>query len=191
MALFPLGILSAAAGGPAFDSDYELISTTVLGGTAASVTFSSLGDYSSIYRHLQIRYTGRSTGPNADDTMRIRFNGDTGSNYAYHQLGGDGATVFSSALTSQTGTYPAQFAGSAASANIFGSGVIDILDPYSASKNTTVRGFSGITSNTIKLVFLRSGLWNNTASITSIAINAFDGTNLVAGSRFSLYGIRG
>jgi hypothetical protein len=186
--LIPFGVLSAA-GVSGFDSDYELIASEILGSSQTSVTFSSLGTYSSTYKHLQIRYTGRSDGPNADDTLRVRFNSDTGSNYVFHQLGGSSTTVFSSALTSQTGTYPAQFAGSAAAANIFGSGVIDILDPYSASKNTTVRGLAGITGG-VNLVLLRSGLWVNTASITTITIDADTGTNLVAGSRFSLYGIR-
>jgi hypothetical protein len=52
---FPLGILSAAGAGGGVAGDYELISSEILGTTAASVTFSSLGDYSSTYKHLQIR----------------------------------------------------------------------------------------------------------------------------------------
>jgi hypothetical protein len=42
---FPLGILSAAGAGGGVAGDYELISSEILGTTAASVTFSSLGDY--------------------------------------------------------------------------------------------------------------------------------------------------
>jgi hypothetical protein len=37
---------------------------------------------------------------------------------------------------------------------------------------------------------LRSGLWMNTASVTSITIAPLVGTQLVQNSRFSLYGVR-
>jgi hypothetical protein len=187
MALFPLGILSAA--GEAAGA-FELITTEILGSSQASVVFSNLGDYSSTYKHLQLRLIARSNGPSGDDALRLRFNADSGSNYSWHQLLGNGSSVNSNAATSQTGTYPAQIAANLAAANIFGGGVIDILDPYSTSKNTTVRGLSGTTGGS-NVIMLRSGAWLNTASITSITLNGVDGGNLLAGSRFSLYGIKG
>jgi len=67
--------------------------------------------------------------------------------------------------------------------------VLDILDAYSTTKNKTIRSLSGMTGGANNLQ-LYSGLWNNTAAISSL--NIFPGaTNFVAGSRFSLYGIRG
>jgi hypothetical protein len=187
MGLIPLGILSAAAGGqlPA----YELIESQILGSTAASITFSSLGTYSAVYKHLQVRIMARSNGPYGEDAIRLRFNADTGANYSFHQLTGTGSTVVSGALTSQTGTYPIQIGASSSAANIYGGGFIDILDPYSTTKNTTVRALSGVNGST-SVIILRSGAWLNTASITTIGLTPIDGSTFNTGSRFSLYGIR-
>jgi hypothetical protein len=188
--LIPFGVLSAAGAGLGFESDYELIASEILGSDTASVIFSNLGDYSSTYKHLQVRAVARSNGAFADDTLRLRFNADTGSNYSFHQLFGNGSSVVSGRFINQTGAYPAQIAAAASASNIFSGAVIDILDPYSTSKNTTIRGLSGITGNA-NLILLRSGAWLNTASITSITLAGIDGGNLLAGSRFSLYGIKG
>jgi hypothetical protein len=131
----------------------------------------------------------RSNGPFGDDAIRLRFNADTGANYSYHVLAGNGSTVTSGAAASQTGTFPVQIAGSSSAANIYGGGFIDILDPYSTTKNTTVRALSGLTG-AANVIILRSGAWLNTASITTIGLTPIDGSTFNTGSRFSLYGIR-
>jgi len=189
MTLSALGIFSAAgAGGGVALSDYELISTTVLAGTAASVTFSNLGDYSSTYRHLQVRTLARVSGATTE-TLLIRLNGDTGSNYSWHGLSGNGSAVSSFALTSNSymgiGIHP----GTNSSANIFGPTVIDFLDTYSTTKNKTARSLGGM-NGAATTVRLHSGLWQSTSSLTSIQVFS-EVTNFVAGSRFSLYGIKG
>ena len=162
---------------------FELISTTILGTAAASVTFSNLGDYASKYKHLQIRSTGLWTTSGAE-TMRMRLNGDTGSNYNDHRLVGNGSSVFSSAGTNTTGMY----AGFIPSSQ-FGASVIDILDAYSTTKNKTIRTFVGAVS-AVNEIQIASGAFRNTASITSITILVASG-NIATGSRFSLYGIKG
>jgi hypothetical protein len=188
MALFPLGILSAAGAGGFVDS-YELISTTVLAGTAASVTFSNLGDYSSTYKHLQIRWLARSNKASGGGTMYFRFNGDTGSNYSRHAVRGEAGSVTSFGFASQTFGDGGIVAGNTATANAFGGGVTDILDPYSTTKNTTIRTLNGLASST-NYVSLTSSAWYNTAALTSILMLP-DSNDWVAGSRFSLYGIKG
>ena len=186
--LIPFGILSAAgAGGAAPAGAYELIQTTVLGTDTASVTFSSLGDYSSTYKHLQVRTLARVSAATTE-TLLIRLNADTGSNYSWHGLSGNGSAVSSFALTSNSymgiGIHP----GSNSSANIFGLTVIDFLDTYSTTKNKTARSLGGMNGATTT-VRLHSGLWQNTSSLTSIQVFS-EVSNFVAGSRFSLYGIR-
>jgi hypothetical protein len=184
MALFPLGILSAAGAGA---ETYELISTTVLGGTAASVTFSSLGDYSSIYKHLEVRLVARSSRADSADAVIIRLNGDTGSNYAYHRLIGEGSGVFSGGATSTSSPQIGAVTASLDPANSFGSMVISILDTYSTTKNKTMRSLNGATGI---LVGLYSALHISTSATSSVQLLPSSG-NFVTGSRFSLYGIRG
>jgi hypothetical protein len=170
-----------------FDSDYELITTTVLTTDTASVTFSNLGDYSSTYKHLQVRYAARSARAVSATTTVMRFNSDTGSNYRSHNLFGNGSSVISD-TTSATYMLAGITFGASATANAFNGAVVDILDPYSSSKNTTIRTLAGISSS---FVTFTSAFWNNTASITSITLlDESLSSNLVTGSRFSLYGIK-
>jgi hypothetical protein len=193
MTLSALGIFSAAgAGGVVAASDYDLISTTTLGTATPSVTFSSLGDYSSTYKHLQIRTVGRVSADTSGsgDAFTVRFNGDSGSNYALHQLFGNGSTVTSNSTAPATGFFGQRFTDSGSTSNAFGAAVIDILDSYSTSKNKTARILGGNANNT-SYIFLNSGVWISTASITSITLSPNVGGNFVAGSRFSLYGIKG
>jgi hypothetical protein len=185
MALFPLGILSAAgAGGAAFSSDYELIETQILGSAQAEVVFSSLATYASTYKHLQIRSASLVNA--STNSAYLRFNGDTASNYVAHYLEGNGSSVGSSWSTTTNKLFYGYWAvGSTTAAH---GAVVDILDAYSSSKNKTVRSLNGINTAS-PLITLYSGLWMNTNSTTSLTVGS--PSNFLAGSRFSLYGIRG
>jgi len=180
---------SFSAGAPAA-SDYELISTTVLGSDTNSVTFSGLGTSGAAYKHLQLRVTARSSNGAVGDSLGLRFNGDSGSNYAEHVLYGNGSSVASGAGSSQTFMSAMTIAGNSAGASIFGSGVIDILDFSQTTKNKTLRSLSG--NQAQPFIQLRSGLWMSTSAVTSINLFSANGaTNLLTGSRFSLYGLKG
>jgi hypothetical protein len=83
--------------------------------------------------------------------------------------------------------------GSSSSANVYGINIVDILDYANTSKYKTVRNLLGQDNNGSGIVQLTSGLWSNTAAITSIALVADPTyiTNWTTASRFSLYGIKG
>jgi hypothetical protein len=180
MALFPLGILSAAgAGGGAALSDYELIETQILGSSQANITFSNLNTYSSVYKHLQIRMALTST---VDSSIKFRLNGDTGTNYSFHALDGRGSTIVSFAFTSENaGFIGYSFAGVM-------SATLDLIDAYSTTTNKTTRALSGTTQSGNR-VYLASSLRRSTESTTSITVLNEAG-NFTVGSRFSIYGIR-
>ena len=178
--LIPFGTLAASR---AFEgiAAYDFIATTTGGGVA---TF----DFSSIpqtYRHLQLRWLGKSN--QTDTSFSIRFNGDTGSVYSYHQLSGQGSVASSNAV-SQNRIVPTNSLANNSTGNAFAGGIIDILDYTSTSKNTTIRGIYGRADNQ-NGIHLGSGAFLNTAAITQITI--FSGNNFNGNSRFSLYGIRG
>jgi hypothetical protein len=183
--LIPLGILASSG---ALPGDYELIETSIVSGTStSSVVFSNLANFSSTYKHLQIRTTFR-TSHSSSEALGVRINADDGANYVRHGLFGNGSTVSSFAVTGDTELEFMDGPISSSTANVFATGVMDILDAYSSTKNKTVRAFAGSTHNNV--IVLQSGLWRNTNSITSLTLR-FPVGNFVAGSRLSLYGIRG
>jgi len=167
--------------------DYELISTNVLATDTASVVFSSLNTSAAVYKHLQIRLVARTANAAATDTIALRFNGDTAANYAEHVLYGNGTSGLSANGTSATFASCATTAGNSATANIYGPGIVDILNFNGTVSNKVLRSFSGNSS----FVQFRSGLWMSTSAITSITLYSATASNLLAGSRFSLYGFRG
>jgi len=171
--------------------DYELIESYILGSSQASVVFSNLGDYSSTYKHLQVRMVARSAKADTFDALRFRFNADTGNNYARHFLWGNGSGVESAGAASNNRGYLGFVDGNNATSSVYSPTIIDILDPYSTTKNKTVRALSGIRNQTQTYVGLFSSLWMNTGSVTSLLLETDSVANFMAGSRFSLYGIKG
>jgi len=186
--LIPFGVFSAAgAGGGAAAGSYELISTTILGSSTSSVTFSSVP---TTYKHLQLRIHARSAAA-SDNNIFIQFNADTAANYRTHHLYGNGAAVESFDNGAGSAIYVWSFADSTDTAGIFSPFIVDILDSSSSAKFKTTRGLFG-TLGASKQVGLSSGLWRNTAAITQVKINHGTMTqSFAAGSRFSLYGIVG
>jgi hypothetical protein len=179
--LIPLGFLAGSGG---VEGDFELISTTLITSNTPSVTF-DVSTLASTYKHLQIRATARSNQSASAEFLNVRFNGAT--SYWQHGLEGNGSSVTSYG-SSATSMAMALMANSAATASAFGGGVVEILDPFSTTKNKTVRGFGGLGSTNIAL---RSGSWSSTSAVTSITCLPFSADNWVSGSRFSLYGIKG
>lgn len=166
----------------------EPIATNLLASATSTITFSNIPN---TYKHLQIRYIARSTRADAYGYFRIRFNGDSGSNYSSHNLYGTGATVASNASTSASSIESTQITGASATASIFGAGVIDILDYANTNKFKTERFLTGDDrNNTQGFIYFKSGLWMNTAAITSITISD-EFNNFDTNTRFSLYGIKG
>ena len=189
----PLGVLAVAgagAGPVAGGNAYELLETQTIGsGGQTSVTFSNLNtNYGSIYQHLQFRMVVRDGNANSSVRTEIEFNGSA-TGYASHELRGNGSTVASTAATSETFGRPGRIIGGSGTANAFSAIILDILDPFETTKNTTFRALGGSTA--YNYVFLTSGFWNNTAAIASIKLQPESGVGTWAQySRFSLYGLR-
>jgi hypothetical protein len=174
-------------------SSYESIASATGTGSSGTITFSSIP---STYKHLQIRYISKDTSTAADTVLnpKIQFNADTGNNYAYHELRGDGTSATTNAGSAYSGVIimGSSLRESSAS-SILGVALVDILDYASTTKNKTVRYMAGVDTNGSAVgqrISLGSGLWVNTAAITSITINA-NISNFSTTSTFALYGIKG
>jgi hypothetical protein len=188
MTLSALGIFSAAGAGGGPVADYELISTQILSSSQPSVTFSNLGNFSTTYKHLQLRASVTSTRSAGDDNFRIQFNADSSSSYRSHRLIGTTSTVISSTLAPTDLIFAGAINAATGTTNSYSGLVIDILDFASTTKNTTIKSFGGQTSTSF--LYLYSGAYFKTDAITSVVLSAESG-NISAKSRLSLYGIRG
>lgn len=186
---FGLGFFATAGAGGAAGS-FDLLESQVLGSDTASVTFSSLSTYASTYQHLQLRLVTRTTRNTRDDHLRFTFNG-TGTSGSWHILYGNGSSVSTSAGTSDGLIFGVfSIAAATQTASSFTPMVLDLLDPFETTKNKTYRYLTGMTGLN-NIVELGSGGWFNTSALSSIKIeNANEPSNLVTGSRFSLYGIK-
>ena len=175
------GFGSAAAGSP---TAYESIATyTTTSGGTSSISFTSIP---STYKHLQIRGIARSATVNLNTL--IRFNSDSGNNYATHYLLGNGSSSSAGAETSTSRFYVDIVT---ASSTFYAASVVDILDYANTNKYKTVRTLAGQDLNGSGTVWLVSGLWQNTNAVTTVTLTLDGGNNFAQYTSFALYGIKG
>lgn len=177
---------SMLAGNAAYQlpGSYDLISSSILTSTQSSVTL-DLSGLSATYKHLQIRMVTKANSLDYSDNYTARVNGDSGSNYSFHRIYGDGSGVGAGGGNSATSFIPGRFARSTGSS--FFPSVLDIYDAFSTVKTKTFRAIYG--SDSANFNFLANGGWYNTAAMTSITF--LSAGDFAVGSRFSLYGIKG
>jgi hypothetical protein len=153
-------------------STYTPIATTTLGSNQSSVTFSSLGSYTDIV----IVVGGTIT---VDQAIGVRFNGDTGTNYSYTRLFGDGTTATSDKATNSVFCY----------LGIVGTAQSTLIGHINNYGNSTTYKTGIGRGNTSTYVSTYISTWRNTAAITSMTILPAGSNSLVTGTVVTLYGI--
>jgi hypothetical protein len=174
---------------PKASGAFESIATVTAGTTGITqLTFSGI---SQTYNSLQIRglYQDNNSAT-ASLRYQIRLNGDTGTNYAYHYLAGDGSTVTATGNSSVSSMWVWGGGIGSGATSCFGVSIVDIHDYTSTTRNKTIRALAGNERNGGNTVALSSGLWINTAAVTSITLMAVS-VEFSVGSTFALYGIKG
>jgi hypothetical protein len=139
---------------------------------------------------LQIRWIARNGASANTDSFSMRYNSDSGANYSWHWIYGDGSTASAYGTGGQTSMVIECTTGSTPASTYMGAGIIDILDYANTSKNKTSRSLGGADVNGGGAIFPMSGAWYNTAAITNIVLTSGSG-NFTQYSQFALYGIRG
>ena len=167
---------------------YTLISSNVLSSSAASVTFSSIP---ATYTDLVLRASIRTDDAGVQGAQfRIRFNGDTATNYSRTQIYGNSGAVTSNRTTNGSflGTLDTNGAGSAS--NTFSNAEIYIPN-YTGTANKPTSNFGVSEDNNANGVFVgaNAGLYRGSSAITSIGCYVAS-INFVSGSSFDLYGIK-
>ena len=166
--------------------DFESIQTTTVGTAVSTVTFSSIPQ---TYTHLQIRAICRLGESTSDNNIFMQFNGDTAANYSNHYLYGSGSGAASNGGVSSSNMPCMRCTGSTSTANMFGAGIIDILDYANTNKYKTLRSISGNDQNGSGFAFMQSGNWRSTAAITSVSFVVAT-SNIAVNSSFALYGVK-
>ena len=160
---------------------YELISSTTLSSTQASLTFSSIP---STYTDLRVVFSGVGSG-----NFAARINNDTtNGNYNYTYFAGGGGTIDSGYYVgSAANQWPITAYGMGLSATIPQFYTLDIFS-YAGSTYKTALSTSSEDQNTGGgYVVRQANLWESTAAITSVTV--FGSSDLQSGSVVSLYGI--
>jgi hypothetical protein len=153
------------------------------------VTFSSIP--TTTYKHLELRMSFANTlAYQSNSSFGIRFNGDTSTNYAGHFMNGNNTGVTGSNYSTQNTIYFEYGFGQLPQASP--PAIYNIVDAFSSAKNKTVIGTTGYAETTNgQSNRMISGLWLNTAAITSVTVFELNANNWATRARFSLYGIKG
>jgi len=158
------------------------IATTTLSSASANITFSSIP---ATYTDLRLIVTGTES---TTISKRIQFNSDTGTNYSYTRINGNGTTAASQRGTSEgTGIrYASDQYGDSASIPMFTA--FDIFS-YAGSTYKTILAATSSDQNGGGYVQRTVGLWRSTSAITTVSLVFASGATWDAGSTATLYGI--
>jgi hypothetical protein len=168
----------------------QLISSTTLGSTAATVTFSSIPQ---VYGTLLLVGLAAVSAAVKNNDCSLQYNSDAGTHYEMNTWDANQAAAnpVGSFTSSNTSLIWAAAAPGTTYGNTGRAGAFTILIPGYA--NTTMQKISlhdmfmadgGTSYDTHK----RAGNWNQTSAITAMALTA-TGTTFTTGSYFALYGM--
>lgn len=192
-----LGVIasSIAKGGFEPTGSYDALATYTVGsGGVSSIEFAGLPTGGQ-YTHLQIRGTiqsNRATYP--FEEINVTFNNDTGSNYSYHNLDGDGGSAYAQGNGNQA--FIRIDEGGSSTAGTWGGLVLDIYDYASISKYKTTKALAGATASSsyagyYGIVGFNSGSWRSFSPISTIKIAPAFSSQFNQYTQISVYGIRG
>jgi hypothetical protein len=160
-------------------STYTPIATYTVGSAVADYTFSSIpGTYTDLF--VSINCGTSASG----QSLGMRFNSDSGSNYSSTEMWGNGSTASSGRLTSST-FIRAVGRGIGTDTTLIDTGFVNIQNYSNTTTYKTSLIRSGVSGGTIASV----GMWRSTSAITSITFFGEGPSNIISGSTLTLYGI--
>ena len=164
---------------------YEPIASQTLGAGVGTVTFSTIA---ATWTDLVLVVVfGSAT---AGSTLRWRVNSDTGSNYSWTYLTGNGSAASSSRLASQTSGGIALSGLGGASTALDNIAIAHFMSYANTNVYKTVLG-SGASAG--REVDRSVSLWRSTSAITSISVSpgsSFPTYDFATGTTASLFGVK-
>lgn len=168
----------------------KIASATVGAGGASSINFSSIP---ATYTDLVLKLSARGAANFNPRNLYLNFNSDTGNNYPFRFLYGNGSSAGSSNSSSEGFTSTAwvgYISGNTSTASTFGNAEIYIPN-YAGSKYKSLSSDSVTENNaTAAYASLHAATWNSTSAITSIQLTCSNSENFAQYSTATLYGIK-
>ena len=150
------------------------LATITLGSAQSTVTFSSI---SGAYRDLMLVVNATNTA--SATNLRMTINSDSGANYPYVVMEGDGASAVSASSTALTYMLVGVSQTTATMQRI------QIMDYSATDKHKSILSRSDYPGGATNAIAAR---WTNTSAITNLVV--FPGaSSFAAGSTFTLYGV--
>jgi len=162
---------------------YEPIATTTLGSAASTITFNSIPN---TFTDLRLVWVVRASTTSV--FPYVTFNNDTGTNYSWTRVYGDGASAASQRNTTRAYIAPQWFTGISDATDQFNLLTLDIFS-YAGSTYKTALTTSQADKNGSGTVERTVGLWQSTSAINRIDLTASSST-WAAGTTATLYGIK-
>jgi len=160
-----------------------IATTTVSGSSTNAVVFSSIPQ---TYTDLVVVAFSRSASASGSQNIYIFENSDFSTNRSSKFLIGNGTTAIPSGSLSAAAMQSGYIASNSDASNVFSTTIIQYLN-YS---NTGVNKTSISRSNSAGFVDTRVKLWPVNTAISELWISNDSNNNWVAGSTFTLYGIK-
>jgi hypothetical protein len=159
---------------------YEPIATTTLGSAVSSITMSSIP---ATYTDLKIVFVGNMNS--GQDQIKLRLNGDTGTNYSGTSLYGDGSSATSDRYN---GAGHIQLARDVAMTTAIETTSINMFS-YAGSTFKTMLIERSADRNGSGTVSRQVALYRSTSAITSFVIFQ-DSLSFAVGTTVTIYGIK-
>ena len=189
MPYVPVAVVNqTATGGGALT---QILDST-LGGSQASFDTNTIlgGNISSSYTCLLGQVQGKCDAGSVQQ-CRIRFNNDSGNNYDRQQVAGSSASASAEQATAQSSARLGTFPGTDGSAGSSGAIFFEVpnyngtvFHKIALSKCMVL--YTGTPTLEIEVEGIR---WASTSAITRIQLLMGDGSNMIAGTRFTLWGV--
>jgi hypothetical protein len=161
---------------------YEPIATQTLGSAATSISFTSIP---ATYTDLRLVLYGVPL--NTSGTFAsVRLNSDTGTNYSYTYLEGNGAAITTARQASVATCYINPNYASGIAPYI---GAVDVFSYAGSTFKTMLFNYSGDKNAANGGLYEAVALWRNTAAVTGVDFVA-GGNQFQSGTIATIYGIK-
>ena len=163
---------------------YEPIATITASGSVSDVEFTSIPQ---TYTDLVIVCQGRTQNSVTEQAISFYVNNDFSGLGSFTELDGNGSAATSYRIPNTSALKAGIFPGASATSGAVGQCILNVMNYTNTTTFKTIlaRG-TAATSLTSAMV----NLFRSTSAITRIGVATFGAGNYVAGSTFTLYGIK-